>query len=263
MIGRERLINMLLPLATVAILILVWHYGIKLFQVPAYLVPSPVAVLEALDRGLIGGSLWPHILATLTAIVSGYLVGCTMALLLSALVSEFELLERAVYPVVVGFQSIPKVALAPILVVWFGFDLGSKVVMVALICFFPCFVNAVIGLKSYNPDLIDLYRAFGASRWQVFWRVKVPSAAGHIFAGLQISVILALLGTVVAELVASRRGLGHVIAAAGLDFDVAMMFACVVILATIGVLASQLILFIHRRIVFWESRSAASTVVSH
>lgn len=261
--ARERLINVLLPLATVAILILVWHFGIKIFQVPAYLVPSPESVLHALRRGLIGGTLWPHIGATLTAILTGYLVGCTMALLLAALVSEFDLLERAVYPVVVGFQSIPKVALAPILVVWFGFDLGSKVAMVSLICFFPCFVNAIIGLKSYSPELIDLYRAFGASRWQIFWRVKVPSAAGHIFAGLQISVILALLGTVVAELVASRRGLGHVIAAAGLDFDVAMMFACVVILATIGVLASQLILFIHKRIVFWESRSAASTVVTH
>lgn len=260
---RERLVNILLPLTTVAILIFVWHFGIKLFEVPSYLVPSPAAVLHALQRGLIGGALWPHILATLTAIVTGYLVGCSMALLISALVSEFDVLERAVYPVVVGFQSIPKVALAPILVVWFGFDLGSKVAMVALICFFPCFVNAVIGLKSYSPDLIDLYRAFGASRWQIFWRVKVPSAAGHIFAGLQISVILALLGTVVAELVASRRGLGHVIAAAGLDFDVALMFACVVILATMGVLASQLILFIHRRVVFWESRSAASTVVTH
>jgi len=263
MIARERLVNLLLPLATVTILILFWHYGIKLFQVPAYLVPSPLSVLEALNRGLIGGTLWPHILATLTAIVTGYIVGCTMALVISALVSEFDILERAVYPVIVGFQSIPKVALAPILVVWFGFDLGSKVVMVALICFFPCFVNAVIGLKSYSPELIDLYRAFGASRWQIFWRVKVPSAAGHIFAGLQISVILALLGTVVAELVASRRGLGHVIAASGLDFDVAMMFACVVILATMGVLASQTILLIHRRIVFWESRSAASTVVGH
>ncbi|MBX3518642.1 MAG: ABC transporter permease [Xanthobacteraceae bacterium] len=263
MITKERLINLLLPIATIAILVLIWHFGIKIFQVPAYLVPPPGAVLEALQRGLIGGTLWPHIVATVTAIISGYLVGCIMALLLSALISEFDVLERAVYPVIVAFQSIPKVALAPILVVWFGFDLGSKVVMVALICFFPCFVNTSIGLKSYNPELIDLYRAMGASRWQIFWRVKVPSAAGHIFAGLQISVVLALLGTVVAELVASRRGLGHVIAAAGLDFDVAMMFACVVILATIGVLASQLIQLIHRRVVFWESRSAATTVVAH
>lgn len=263
MTTKQKLADLLLPFATVAILILLWHYGIQWFAVPAYLVPPPAAVLQALNKGLIGGTLWPHIAATATAIVSGYAVGCTAALLLASIVSEFRTMERAIYPVIVAFQSIPKVALAPILVVWFGFDLGSKVVMVALICFFPCFVNAAIGLKSYSPDLVDLYRAFGASRLQIFWKVKLPSAAGHIFAGLQISVILALLGTVVSELVASRRGLGHVIAASGLDFDVAMMFACVVILATIGVLASQLILFVHRRIVFWESQSAASTIVSH
>jgi len=263
MISRERIGDLLLPLATIVILILAWHYGIQLFDVPTYLVPPPGAVLEALNRGLIGGTLWPHIGATVLAIITGYLTGCIMALLFATMVSEFSILERAVYPVIVAFQSIPKVALAPILVVWFGFDLGSKVVMVALICFFPCFVNAAIGLKSYSPDLVDLYRAFGATRWQIFWKVKVPSAAGHIFAGLQISVIMALLGAVVSELVASRRGLGHVIAASGLDFDVAMMFACVVILATLGVLASQLIRFVYHRIVFWESQSAASTVVAH
>lgn len=258
----ERVSSFLYPAITFVVLIAIWQLSIDVLHVPDYILPRPMMVLESLKAGYIDGEFWPHFLFTLRSTVSGYLIGCGCAIVIGAVLAESPTFEKFVYPYVIALQSMPKVALAPLIIVWFGYGFASKLVMVALICFFPCFVNTSIGLKSYNPELIDLYRAMGASRWQIFWRVKVPSAAGHIFAGLQISVVLALLGTVVAELVASRRGLGHVIAAAGLDFDVAMMFACVVILATIGVLASQLIQLIHRRVVFWESRSAATTVVA-
>jgi NitT/TauT family transport system permease protein len=177
---------------------------------------------------------------------------------LATAVSEYILVERAFYPLIVAFQSMPKVALAPIIIVWFGFEIESKIVMVALICFFPCFVNAVVGLKSCNPNLIDLYRAFGASRLQILFSVKWPSALSAVFAGLEISIVLALLGAVVAELVASRRGLGHVIEASTVDFNVAMMFACVIILAAIGVIGTQIITWLRRRIAFWDRQVTTS-----
>ena len=199
------------------------------------------------------GSLWPDIGATTGAIVLGYLVGCALAFASAAIVSEFPLLDRAFYPLIVAFQSVPKVALAPVIVVWFGFDLGSKVVLIALICFFPCFVNTVIGLKSTPGDLVDLYRAFGAGRMQIFWSIKLPSATTAIFAGLEISVVLALLGAVVAEFVSSRRGLGHVIQAASADFNVALMFASIIVLSVIGVVSSQLIGMVRRRVAFWDA----------
>jgi NitT/TauT family transport system permease protein len=258
MMRAAQLRRILLPVLSTVILIVVWNYATQWFDVPSYLIPSPWSVLLALKSGLVDGVLWPHIWATTKALVLGYLLGCAAALVTAAVIAESRILEEATYPLIVAFQSVPKVALAPVLIVWFGFELESKVVMVALICFFPAFLNALIGLKSFDPNLVDLYRAFGASRLQIFLSVKVPSATGAIFAGLEISIVLALLGVVVSELVAARLGLGHVIAASGVDFNVAMMFACVVILSAMGVIASQIILAIHRRVAFWERRPGAS-----
>ena len=174
---RNRALNsILLPAATAILFLVVWQVGVRFLSVPAYLIPTPLAVLGMLWTGLAGGNLWPDIGATVSAIAVGYVVGCALAFVAASVVGEFPLLDRALYPLIVAFQSVPKVALAPVIVVWFGFDLGSKVVLIALICFFPCFVNTVIGLKSCPPDLIDLYRAFGASRNQIFWSIKLPSA---------------------------------------------------------------------------------------
>lgn len=247
-----------LPVLTTAILIAVWNYATKWFDVPEYLIPSPWSVMLALKSGLIDGVLWPDIWATTKALVLGYVLGCVCALASAAVISESKLLEEATYPLIVAFQAVPKLALAPVLIVWFGFEIESKVVMVALICFFPTFLNALTGLRSFDPNLVDLYRAFGANRLQIFLSVKVPSATNAVFAGLEISIVLALLGVVVSELVAARAGLGHVIAASGVNFNVAMMFACVVILSAMGVIGSQIIVFAHRRVAFWERRKATS-----
>jgi len=259
--NESRVVGILLPFATAAALILVWEFSVRWLQIPTYLLSPPSAIILELKRGLVDGLLWRDIGATLFAFLTGYVVGCSIALIAATLIAEFRTLERAVYPVIVALQSVPKVALAPLIIVWFGFDLQSKVVMVALICFFPTFVSSVVALKSCNPNLVDLYRAFSASRWRIFTDVKLPAAFGGIFAGLQISVVLALLGTVVAEFVSSRHGLGHTIAASTVDLNVAMMFACVVILSAIGVTATQILKFAHHRIVFWER--GTSTAVAH
>lgn len=248
----SKIADVALPLLTVVLLVLLWKYSIGWFDVPSYLVPPPEDVLLSLQKGILGGTLWPHIWATSSAVGIGYIVGCLSAFFAAAIMSEFPILDRALYPIVVGFQSIPKVALAPLLIVWFGFGLQSKVVLVALMCFFPCFVNTITGLKSYDRNLADLYRAFGSKKIDIFLSVKLPAAMSHIFAGLQVGVILAILGAVVAELVSSKLGLGTVIQASALNFDVATMFACVIVLSVMGILAAQIIRFAHRHLVFWE-----------
>lgn len=244
--------RVVLPLIATALLIVIWHYSAVLFDVPAYLIPGPLDVAMALKAGLIDGTLWPHIWATLSAFVLGYLTGCAAAFVSAAIISESSLLEKALYPIIVAFQAVPKVALAPVIIVWFGFGIESKVVLVALICFFPAFLNTLLGLNSYSRNLGDLYRVFGANRLQIFMSVKLPAAAPVIFAGLEISVVLALLGVVMSELVASRAGLGHVIQSSGMDFNISMMFACVIVLAVMGVLASQVVVLVRRWVVFWE-----------
>jgi NitT/TauT family transport system permease protein len=255
---NRRLNNVLLPALTALLFLVVWQVGVRWLTVPSYLIPTPSAVIVTLWNSLAGGFLWTDIWATLSAIIIGYVCGCAAAFVVAAFVSEFPLLDRAFYPLIVAFQSVPKVALAPVIVVWFGFDLASKVVLIALICFFPCFVNTVVGLKSTPVDLIDLYRAFGARRAQIFWSIKLPSALTSMFAGLEISVVLAILGAVVAEFVSSRRGLGHVIEAASADFNVALMFASIVVLSVMGVLATQVIAAIRHRVAFWEPGSSTA-----
>jgi NitT/TauT family transport system permease protein len=145
-----------------------------------------------------------------------------------------------------------EVALAPLILIWFGFGLESKAVMVGLVCFFPMFINTAIGLKATDPSLIDLMRAFSASRWHILTRIKIPSAANHIFAGLQISVVLGLIGAVVAEFISSSEGLGYLINASTTTLDTSTMFAALLSLAVLGIGGSQLVRLVQRRLVFWD-----------
>ncbi len=159
----------------------------------------------------------------------------------------------------VALQSTPKVALAPLLIVWLGFGVESKIALVVLICFVAVSLNNVAGFRSANPDLLRLFGVFSASRMHTFLNVKVPSAAGSIFAGLQIAVVLALIGAVVGEFVTARQGLGFLIQTSSLNFDVATMFAAIVTLALFGILGTSLIRFAQRRLVFWENAERNQT----
>jgi len=256
----KRFSFLIVSLAFLLALLGIWHWAIVFFHVPPYLLPKPGAVVDALWGGLVrSGGFYPHIGATLHSTVTGYAIGCALALVAGTLLAEFPRAERLLTPYIVALQSMPKVALAPLIIVWFGYDIASKIVMVALICFFPVFVNTVVGLKSVDRNLLALYRVFSASRLSILLNVKVPAAAGSIFAGLQIAVVMALIGAVVAEFVASRAGLGNLIQASAVSLDVATMFACVLLLALIGVGGSWLLRTLHRRVVFWEKSDARTT----
>jgi NitT/TauT family transport system permease protein len=246
-------------LAMAAAVIGFWQWSIWFFAIPPYLLPQPLDVLRALKIGLIDGLFYPHIAATLSATATGYLVGCAFALVTGIIVAEFQSVGRVLHPYIVALQAMPKVALAPLVVVWFGFGMASKVALVAMISFFPVFVNVIAGIRSTNPDLINLYRAFSAGRLSTLINVKLPSAAGAIFAGLQIAVVLALIGAVVAEFVASTAGLGNLIQAAGVNLNVPIMFAAIIILSAIGVISSQLLRALNERVVFWEGGRRSAT----
>jgi NitT/TauT family transport system permease protein len=257
MLGRVRD-----PLLTLVVLVAAWALALRWFQIPNYVLPTPGAVLTALKIGYVDGLYWPHFFATLQATALGYVLGCSLAFIFGALAADSATFERFVYPYVVGLQSTPKVALAPLIIVWFGFGLASKVVIIALICFFPLFINTIVGIRQTDPNLIDLLRVFSASRLHVFFHVKLPAAAGHIFAGLEISVVLSLIGAVVSEFVASQRGLGNLIQASSQNLDVAAMVAVLLTLALIGVAGSLLIRWLHHRFVFWERRADVTSIIA-
>lgn len=256
----ERAKSIVYPLIALVLFGIAWTLSIRLFDIPGYILPSIGDVGSALHRGYVQGAYWEHFRFTLASMVFGYAAGCGAAFVLGCLFAEFRVIERVLYPYVLALQSMPKVALAPLILVWFGFDMASKVVMVALVCFFPMFINTAVGLKSASEPLLDLMKAFSASRWHVLTRIKIPSAAGHIFAGLQISVVLGLIGAVVAEFVSSTKGLGYLINSATVTLDTGTMFAALVSLALLGIVGSQVVKWLHRRVVFWDRSGGATTL---
>jgi NitT/TauT family transport system permease protein len=246
------------PVISLGLLLLAWDQAVRWLSIPDYLLPPPSAVLESLVNGFSSGSLWPHIGATLANTAAGYALGCSLAVLLAAALAESETFERFVYPLLIGLQATPKVALGPLILVWFGFGPASKVVLVALVCFFPLFVNTINGIRRTDPELLDACRAFSASRLYLLLHVKLPAALGDIFAGLQIGVSLALIGAVVGEFLSAQRGLGFLIASSSVSMSLATMFSGVILLAFVGLTGSEAVRWLQRRVVFWQARERST-----
>ena len=251
--------NVVPPLITLVLVLAVWTYATGPGGLPSYLLPDPVSVGLALWTGLASGEYEPHIKYTLTSTLLGYTIGSVAAVVIGVLVAESRTFERFVFPYIVAIQAMPKVALAPLILVWFGFGLASKVVLVALICFFPLLVNTIAGIRRTDPELIDMARSFSRPSWWIFLHVKLPAAAGAICAGLEIGIVLALIGAIVGEFVAAERGVGYLIGSATVNMNVATMFAGVLMLAGFGIVGSALVRFAQRRIVFWEQTPDPST----
>ncbi len=246
-------LSLLYPLISLSVLVAIWDVSVRFFSIPDYLLPSPTAVLTSLINGFIDHSLWPHIATTLGETLAGYIIGSFLAILLGMALAESLTFERFVWPLLIALQATPKVALGPIILVWFGFGAASKIVLVTLVCFFPLFVNTVNGIRRTDPELLDACRAFSASRGYLLLQVKLPSAAGEIFAGLQIGVALALIGAVVAEFLSAQRGLGYLIASSSVNMSLSTMFAGVFLLALIGLCGALAVRWLQQRVVFWEA----------
>jgi NitT/TauT family transport system permease protein len=245
---------------TVLVLVLAaWQIVVRVFDVPEVLVPAPTEVLASLVAGLSDGSLLEHAWVTLQEILVGFGLAVVAALLCAFLVTQSRVLDKALFPLIVMTQTIPKVAMAPLLVVWFGTELTSKVLTTALIAFFPLLINAILGLRSADPDQVDMLRSFGATRMDVLRRLQIPSALPHIFAGLDVAVVLSVTGAIVAEFVGATAGLGYVIQATNFTLDVSRTFAVLVILSAIGLALHAIVVFCNRKIVFWSAEHRTVT----
>lgn len=235
-------------------LIVSWEVIVLGFNISSLVFAKPSDIAVAMWRGLQSGLYWEHLGVTVIQMVSGFLIGASLGLILGVLVSEFGRLGRLLFPYLVAIQSLPKVAVAPLIILWFGFGIESKIVVVALITFFPVLVNTISGLSIIDTARLDLMRIMLASRWQTFVFVRLPSAAPTIFAGLNVSIVLALTGAIVAEFVGAQRGLGVLILQAQSNLDTAAMFVILIFLATIGLVANLSMRWIERRVVYWAKR---------
>jgi NitT/TauT family transport system permease protein len=228
-----------------------WQLVVSALGVSHLIFPGPVGVARSIYEVFQSGEVWPHLGVTLYEILAGFALGAFAGFLLGALIGQSALLELVLYPYVVAFQTVPKVAVAPLFVLWFGFDTTSKVVITATIVFFPVLANTIVGLRSAPRDQIDLMRAFTASPWHVFRMVRLPHALPYVFAGLDIGIVLAVIGAIVGEFVGAQAGLGYLILQRNFSMDAAGMFAILIVLSAIGIVLHGLVKVIARRVVFW------------
>ena len=235
----------------VAGLLLLLEGILRVTEISSLILVPPSQVLIAFWNGLTQGMYGLHLRVTLIEMLSGFAIGSLCGLLSGMLITEFGRLGRLLYPYLIAIQSLPKVAIAPLLIIWLGYGLSSKIVLVALITFFPVLINTMAGLSVVDQLRLDLMATLNASRWQTFIYVRLPSAATHIFAGLGVAIVLALTGAVVAEFVGAQQGLGVLLLQAQANLDTAGMFAILIILAAIGLGCNLAIRMLERKLLYW------------
>ena len=239
------------------VLIVIWQATVDLLHIPIYILPSPSKIFYALLNGLSFDNMWGaqqfyiHIAITTYEAALGFVIGVIAGVAMGGIIAQSPTLDSIIKPYVMGFQSLPKVAVAPLIVLWFGFGLESKVVLVALLVFFPLMINSSVGFRSVDRNMMEMLRALSASRWQIFRTVQIPAALPYIFAGLEMGVVYAFLGAVVGEFVGGTKGLGVEIVQLTAAMDIAGMFAVLLLLAGLGVGASKLLQIVRRRVLYW------------
>ncbi|MEP9379286.1 ABC transporter permease [Aquabacter sp. CN5-332] len=241
---KARLPSALLLVALIA----AWEAWCRLGAVPALVLPPPSAVLATLWGEIVSGRLWPHLAVTAAEMALGLGIGAAVGLAIGILLAEVPALSRLLRPYVLASQLVPKLALGPLFIIWFGFGMTPTVVITALICFFPLMENTLTGLGEVDPARRELFRMLGASRLQTLLRLKLPAALPVIMAGLRVTVVLALVGAVVGEFIGGRAGLGASIIAAQSVMDSSLMFALFIVITALGMLLYEAVRALERRV---------------
>jgi NitT/TauT family transport system permease protein len=247
-----RLGQTLLTITIFVVIIVIWDLYVRLLGLSALVLPSPYQVWLSLVENTLSGRLIDHMWVTLSEVLLGFLLGSVIGVALGTLTAQSPLMRTILGPYILASQAMPKLALAPIIVIWLGFGIAPKVVITALICFFPLLENTIIGLTSTNPHQVELFQVLTASRWQSFIKLRVPNALPVIFAGLRVAITLAVVGAVVGEYVGANRGLGALVIAAQGSFDTPLMFAIFVYLTVIGIVLYKLMELLEQTAFSWR-----------
>ncbi len=237
-----------------------WELGFWLAEVPLYIAPAPSAIFRSLVSGMKSGIFIENALYTLSEAMLGFLCAAVAGIAIGSLIAQSRFIEKTLYPYLIAIQTTPKIAIAPLFIIWFGFGMTSKVIMAGVVAFFPILVNVISGLRSTDLQRVELMRSLRATRWQVFTMVRLPSAAPMIFAGLHIAVIFSILGAIVGEFVGSRKGLGNLIMQMNTNLDTAGVFAALVCLSAMGITLHLVMHWVQRRVLFWSEQNQIAQV---
>lgn len=239
-----------LPILILFVILSVWELVVFLRDIPRYILPAPSKILVTLFVERM--QLFHNSLVTLQEMLFGFLLAISVGIPLAILMFEFPVLEKAFYPYVIGSQSVPVFAIAPLLVLWFGFGIASKVIMAAIIVFFAIVLNTLDGLKSTDTDTVDLFRILRATRWQILWKVRIPTALPFIFSGAKIGISISTIGAVIGEWIGAKAGLGRLMLYANSQAQVSLVFAAIFCLTALGLGLFTLMTLLERFAMPWR-----------
>ena len=244
------LVAKIAPLAGILVFLVVWEAAVRLLKVPRYLMPPPSAVLEVFMQEF--PKLLYHGWVTTYEMLLGYALAVAVAIPLAIAITASQRFDRFVTPQLLFFQVVPKVAIAPLFLVWFGVGTTPKVLVAFLISFFPIVIDAAVGLRSMSSEMRDLARSMGASRWQVFAQFQLPTSLPYLFSGLKVAATLAVAGAVVGEFVGADKGLGYLLLVTNSNMETALMFATIVALTIIGLVFFYAVEFLEQLLIPWH-----------
>lgn len=239
-------IAVVFPLA----LLVLWEIGVYLSGIANYILPPPTQIFSALVKHY--GLLLRNAKVTLYETLAGFAMGAILGIIIGIATVYSKILRQGFYPMVVGFQAVPKVAIAPLLVVWFGYGLTSKVVMSFLIAFFPIVVNTISGLTDVDANLIELVRSMSSTKWQIFYKIRAPHSLPYIFDGFKIALPLAVIGAIIGEFVGANMGLGNLILVTGSVLNTSLGFAVLVVVTIMSIALYGVLVLVEKRVVWWR-----------
>ena len=237
-------------------LFLIWELAVRMFHIPEYILPTPSASFAAIWE--FRGAIWMHAVQTMMTTMGGFIIAVVFGVVLGAAVGSSQLVYAALNPILIGFNSVPKVAVVPILVMWFGIGSVPAVITAFLISFFPIVANVATGLATLEPELRDVLRSLGASRIEVLVKVGFPRSLPYFFTSLKVAVTLAFVGAVISETVASNVGMGYLMMSASSRFNIPLVFAGLLVIAAMGIVMYGIFSLIETRSTKWAVRGARS-----
>jgi NitT/TauT family transport system permease protein len=243
---------------TLVSLVVLWQLLVVTFNVPALLLPTPSAILAELVKWR--GMMLHHSLVTLYETVLGFLLGIALGVPIAIAISTSRILQNTIYPLIILAQSIPKVTIAPLFLIWMGYGVLPKVFVGFLVAFFPIVIDTATGLNSVEPELLDLTRALSGTEWQTLWRIRFPQALPFLFSGLKVSITLAVIGAVIGEFVGANQGLGYLILTGTAELKTAFVFGCMFLLSVIGIGLFAVLVAVERLVIPWHASHRTQTM---
>lgn len=247
----EQWLERLLPFFGIGAFLVVWQIAVTVLEVPTYLLPAPTEIIVSIRDNF--SDLLQHGWVTTYEMVLGYLMAIAISVPLAVAITASPRFDRFITPILLFSQTIPKIAIAPLFLVWFGFGPFPKILVAFLISFFPIVIDTTIGLKSVSPEMLDLVRSMGATKLQVFLKIRLPTSLPYMFGGLKVAATLAVVGAIVGEFVGADKGLGYLLLIANSYLDTPLLFAAIVGLTTLGIILFYIIEGLERLLIPWHA----------